>query len=532
MYEARPSAPTIGRPIIPLRFALPVAAAAGLLLTTAFPSLSWWPVVFVAIPLAVLPLIGRRAWASVLTGSVFGLAFFLVNVSFTARYLGPVPWLALSVLEAALTGVASLGMTLAYRWLPRLLPGRWWRLILLPAIVAALWTMREQFLGSWPYGGFPWARVGVTQSSSPLAPIVSWVGISGLSFLIVFVCVGAVEYVRLRQFRRPMTALPSLVVLLLLVLVPQFPTTDAGELRVGSVQGNGPAGYFDTRTRNAVLDSQLAASEDLVGQDIDLLLWPEGSVDSDPTSNAITASALEDISARVGAPLLMNAATARGDEYFNSSMIWTADGASGQIYDKTHPVPFGEYVPDRWFYSQLAPDLIGLLQREYTPGTAAPVMDVADTTVGLAICFDVIYDDVVWNGANDGAEVYLFQTNNADFRGTDENLQQLAFARMRAIETGRAVVNLSTVGTSQVIAPDGSVIDGLQADTAGTMVTDVPLRTGLTPAVVLGPWIQAVLGWGSLAALAAAGLILFVRGRGGHTRKAPASSETGAAKIG
>ncbi len=46
----------------------------------------------------------------------------------------------------------------------------------------------------------------------------------------------------------------------------------------------------------------------------------------------------------------------------------------------------------------------------------------------------------------------MFQTNNADFRGTDENLQQLAFARMRAIETGRSVVNLSTVGTSQVIA--------------------------------------------------------------------------------
>ena len=80
----------------------------------------------------------------------------------------------------------------------------------------------------------------------------------------------------------------------------------------------------------------------------------------------------------------------------------------------------------------------------------------------------------------------MFQTNNADFRGTDENLQQLAFARMRAIETGRSVVNLSTVGTSQVIAPDGSEIDGLPVDVAGHMLTDVPLRTGLTPAVVLG----------------------------------------------
>ena len=78
---------------------------------------------------------------------------------------------------------------------------------------------------------------------------------------------------------------------------------------------------------------------------------------------------------------------------------------------------------------------------------------------------------MIWTGARDGAEVYMFQTNNADFRGTDENLQQLAFARMRAIETGRAVVNLSTVGTSQVIAPDGTTIDGLPAGEAGHLLT-------------------------------------------------------------
>ena len=138
-------------------------------------------------------------------------------------------------------------------------------------------------------------------------------------------------------------------------------------------------------------------------------------------------------------------------------MLWEAGGRRGRsTYDKRHPVPFGEYVPDRCVLQPLAPDLIGLIQREYTPGTDPPFFDVDGVGVGLAICFDVIYDDVIWDGARDGAQVYMFQTNNADFRGTDENLQQLAFARMRAIETGRAVVNISTVGTSQVIAPDGS----------------------------------------------------------------------------
>ena len=103
-----------------------------------------------------------------------------------------------------------------------------------------------------------------------------------------------------------------------------------------------------------------------------------------------------------------------------------------RLRQKVNPVPFGEYVPDRWFYELIVPDLVGLIQREYTPGSNPPLVQVGDVGVGLAICFDVIYDAVIWDGARAGAEVFVFQTNNADFRGTDENLQQLAFARMRA----------------------------------------------------------------------------------------------------
>ncbi len=62
------------------------------------------------------------------------------------------------------------------------------------------------------------------------------------------------------------------------------------------------------------------------------------------------------------------------------------------------------------------------------------------------------------------------QTNNADFGYTDESVQQLAFARIRAIELGRSVVNISTVGTSAVILPDGSIMEQLPTHEPGTMV--------------------------------------------------------------
>lgn len=508
---------TRARPLLPLWAAAPTAVAAGLLLTLAFPAVSWWPMVFVAVPLALLTLIGRSAGGALLVGTLYGAAFFSVNVSFTARYLGPVPWLALSLLEAALTGVIAILIAWAYRWLPRLVPGRWARLTLLPLLVAGLWTLREQILGSWPYGGFPWGRIGVTQANGPLAGIASWVGMSGLSFLIVLLCAAAVEYVRAGRFRDARTALPAAGLAAAIVLVPAFPTTVAGSIRVGAVQGNGPAGYFDQRGPGDVLDAQLAATAPLVGEPLDVLLWPEGGIDSDPLNRPATAATLDVLSENLDAPLLVNAATTRGDLFYNTSMLWRAGEGAVATYDKIHPVPFGEYVPDRPFFEALAPDLIGLIGREYTPGTSAPVFEVDGVDIGLAICFDVIYDDVIWAGIDGGAQVLMFQTNNADFRGTDENLQQLAFARMRAIETGRAVVNISTVGTSQVIAPDGSVIDGLAADEAGAMVADVPLRTGVTPGVLLGPWVHAILGWGSALALAGVGIAALVRRRARET---------------
>ena len=63
------------RPLLPLWAAVVVAAVAGLVLTLAFPALSWWPVVFVSVPLALVALIGRSAWGALLVGFVFGARF-------------------------------------------------------------------------------------------------------------------------------------------------------------------------------------------------------------------------------------------------------------------------------------------------------------------------------------------------------------------------------------------------------------------------------------------------------------------------
>ncbi|WP_337006218.1 MULTISPECIES: apolipoprotein N-acyltransferase [unclassified Microbacterium] len=489
------------RALLPLWAAVLAAAVAALLMNLAYPGAAVWALAFPAVALLLLALIGRRFGGALLVGLVYGILFFALLVSWTSRYLGPIPWAALSVVEGGLTAFALIPIALAYRWLPRAFPGTAGRLLALPSLVAALWVGRELFIGSWPYGGFPWARIGMSQAESPLAPISSWVGVSGLSFLMVLFVAMLIELGRTGEWRRPVRLIVPAALMVVLLLTPLFPTSSAGSMRIAAVQGNGPTGYFDDREPFSVIQAQTDATVPLYGEDVDLLVWPEGSLDADPFQNDAIARRMTLITTRISAPLLANAATGRDDLYFNTSMLWTSDGTATQTHDKRHPVPFGEYVPDRAFYNAIVPDLIGLIQREYTPGSNPPLMEVDGVQVGLAICFDVIYDDVIWEGINGGAQVLVFQTNNADFRGTDENLQQLAFARMRAIETGRSVVNVSTVGTSQVIRANGSTVTSLDAGEAGAMLEDVELRTGLTAGVVLGPWIQQLLLWGGLGAL-------------------------------
>lgn len=534
--SAGTAATVVERPLVPLWAALALAVAGGFALDAAFPSLGWWPLAFVAVPLALVSLVGRSLWGSVLVGAAFGAAFYFPHVSWSSQFLGDdplgwVPWVALATAETLLLAVFSPLVTLAYRWLPRWRDTAAVRLVALPALVAGAWTARELVLGSWPYGGFPWGRLGMSQSESPIAPVASWLGVSGLGFLMVALCAGAVEAVRWAarvqrergegddravEAARWWGALPVGLLAVVMMVVPQFPTADAGTLRVGAVQGNGPAAYADQRAPLEVLRSQLDASARLENERVDVVVWPEGGVDSDPAANAATARTLSAAADAYGAPIVLNAASEVGDLVYNTSFLWTADGAT-TTHAKRHPVPFGEYIPDRWLYSAIVPDLVGLISRGYTPGDDSPVFDLGRARAGLAICFDVAFDDVIQEGVRDGAQVFMFQTNNADFRGTDENLQQREIARMRAIETGRSVVNLSTTGTSQVFAPDGTLLQTLPFDEAGLLVTDIELRDGRTAGVVLGPWIQGLLWWGTLLSLAVLGFA--ARRRALHHRR-------------
>lgn len=462
-------------------YALIAAVAGGALLDASFPDRSLWLLAFPAIALILLSLRGRRPGESAIVGLVGGASFYVLHIEWASLFLGPLPMAALAGLQSLLFAVGAVGISLAYRWFPAGARAAF----VLPMIVGGIWLLRETVAGSWPYGGFAWGRLGVSQVDGPIGRLLGWVGIPGLGFLMVTLVALTLEAALVHNGRWIKVAAATLLATVM-VGMPSWQTPIVGSMRIAAVQGAGPAGYFDDREPGALLNAQLSASRPLIGENLDLVVWPEGSTDRDPLSDGITADALTKVASETGAPLIAWGITERGGRTYNSAILWAEDGTAVDIYDKRHPVPFGEYVPDRSFWRPFAPALIDLIQRDYTPGTTDPTFSVAGVSVGVTICFDIVDDALLSEAAALGAQLIVASSNNADFGRTDEAEQQLAIARARAIELGRTVVNVSTVGVTAVISPDGRIEDRLTPFVAGRLIADVSLRAGQTPAAGFG----------------------------------------------
>ncbi|WP_241986416.1 apolipoprotein N-acyltransferase [Cryobacterium psychrophilum] len=483
---------------LPLWIATGVAGVGGVLNALAFPGLGWWPLIFVGTPLIFLALVGRRGWGALAVGVLGGFAFWGTHILWITIYLGPVPWLALAGLQSIFFALGCAIMAFAWRFADRAFAGPWGRLGLTPVVIAGLWTLREYVTSNWPYGGFSWGRLAFSQSESPFGELVAWVGISGLSFLLAWISALIVQVAREPVARkRVIRSMAPVGLIALMLSIPAFPVVTSGTIRVAAVQGNADAALFAEYTPGQILQDHVAATEPLYGRTVDLVVWPENASDLNPLERSESAALLNRVSKEMNAPIVTGTITTDGSRTFNSLLLWKGGDNAVDQYDKIHPVPFAEYIPDREFWSPLAPDLFALIPRDFTIGTRDNVFDINGVTAGLAICFDIVDDNLIRQMIAGGADIILAPTNNADFGRTDQSVQQLAIARLRAIETGRSLVNTSTVGTSAIIAPDGGTIDRLPTFEPGAMVQDVPLSQTVTLAMVAGRGIElAVSGLG------------------------------------
>ncbi|WP_082515069.1 apolipoprotein N-acyltransferase [Yonghaparkia sp. Root332] len=498
-----PAGPRLGVAVL-------VAALGGWTMDLGFPDLGWWPFTILGTALVLWSLRGRSAGGALLVGAVAGFVYYGALIEWLTVYLGIVPWLALTLAQVVFVALGAIPIALAWRWMPVAFPGVAGRLLLLPIVLAGLWTAREGVSNVWPWGGFAWGRLAISQSEGPLAHWAAWAGLSGLSFLVALLA--AVLAAVAVERRTPALSRAVLVAGLSATLLvwPAFPTATSGSVRVGAVQGDSQTGLFAQYEPGDILQDHLDATVPLYELDepLDVVVWPENGSDLDPLRSDYAAAALDSVSSRLDAPVVVGTITAAGEKTFNSVLLWQAGRGAIDQYDKIHPVPFAEYLPEREFFYPLAPDLFDLVPRDYSFGQRDTVLELPDGVVaGVAICYDIVDDDLLARMIDEDATVLLAPTNNADFGRTDQSVQQLAIARLRAIESGRSVVQASTVGASAIIAPDGSTIDDLPLFTAGVMVQEVPLSEVVTPAHALGralEWFLCLLSAGALLVAGAA----------------------------
>ena len=471
---------------------IPVGVTGGLASSFAMPSENIWPLIFVSVAMILLAIRGLRFLSATVIGFLSGMAYYMSQVEWISQYLGPVPLIALSVLESFIFAFGAGVIALVWGVFDRRLNGRF-ASVLLALSIATLWTAREWVSINIPYGGFPWSRVAQALSESFLSQLVYFVGISGLTFVSVFMTVSLLLYFQsgLKTIAKHLPALGATAAIIGLAALFVVPSeAETGEVTVAAVQGNANAGLFANAERGTFLRNHLEATELLSEHprrdDIDFIVWPENASDLNPQRNEAAKAQIEQVLQKYQVPLIFGAITESGDEVFNSSLFYTPDNGQVDQYDKKRPVPFAEYVPDRDFWYQLAPDLIGLVSRGYAFGTRDGIFEFEGNSLGVLICFEIAIDEIGRELVSDGAEIILSQTNNADFGRSDETFQQAALARLRAIETGRTIVNISTVGVSLIFLPNGQVIDQLPIFEPGVMIQTVPLRTSITPAMVIG----------------------------------------------
>lgn len=495
-----------------LRLAL--AAASGVVFFLAFaPRPLWWlaPIGFAGLGFALR---GRRFAGALGYGLAFGLGLYLPLLTWLQDFLGPGfgpwPWLGLSAVLALYLGVATgLGA------LARRLPGG-------PIWAAMLVVASETPRTWWPLGGFPWGRVAFSQPDGAYTPLASVGGAPLVGFAVVltgFAVPPLLARLRRRSWRP--AVLPAVAVVLPIVaglaLWPTIGTgAETGTRTIGTVQGNAPNAGLDLMDEAPVIRANHLAQSDRLAQQIhsgavphpDFVVWPETATQmrgSDP--------AIDQAVDNLGVPALIGAMyrPAAGGRFQNSELVYNpVSGQENQKYSKQELVPFAEYVPARAIAQLVTPfvDATSDLQ----PGTGPAVLDIAGTRVATPICYEIAYDNVTRQGVRDGAQLIVLPTNNAWFGESEMSYQQLAMARLRAVEHSRAVVVSATSGVSALVAPDGSIMTSTSEFTAASLVGRMPLRDTTTLSDRFGAWTEYGQ-VGAAAAAALAGLVVSLRAR-------------------
>jgi len=448
--------------------------AGGMCLAFSMPPWGWWPMAFLSFffldqLLSQVLAQRERFW----TGFTFGVGWLFPSTFWMVALTVP-GYIIQGLLFSTFVGIAAL-----------LVPRGTWRWFALPAAFVILEAVRYR----WPFGGVPLATLAMSQSRAPLGHTVRILGPLFLSALVV----AAGIFLSLAWEKRwKFAAAAGVGILAMWAIGFAVPNGKSiGETSVAIVQGGGEQGTraIDTDERE-VFEKHLNASTNVITP-LDLVLWPEDVVNvQQPLSDSPEYSELQVLARQLDSWLIAGIfERVSTTENANASIAFSPEGVEIDRYDKVRLVPFGEFVPLRGFIKHFAPSYLPV--RDTKPGNGEPnlMVEIDGETVnlGISISWEIFFEDRARNAISGGGEILLNPTNGSSYWLTILQSQQVASSRLRAMETGRWVLQAAPTGFSAIVNPDGDVVARSSISETRVLHATVERRRGNTLATKAGP---------------------------------------------
>ncbi len=480
-----------------------VAAALGALQTLAFVHTALW-----ALPIATLAWL---VWRLDKDQATPRRAAWLGACYSTAWLLAGVWWLFISMhryggLPAALAAGAVLALSAALSLLLALACAayvRWRRGALSDGLLfAALWLLAELARGI-VFTGFPWLVSGYSQLDGPLAVLAPWFGVYGMGAALALVATALVG----RSWR--VQALVGTALALAAVVGPADFTQPAGALRVTLLQTNVPQ---DEKFAAERMPETLAwLRRELLAADADLVVAPETAVPLLPGQLEDLApgywAALRAHFAQPGRAALVGLPLGDFERGYSNSVAGLSVGAPYR-YDKSHLVPFGEFIPlgFRWFT-----ELMNIPLGDFDRGVSRPPSFAAGAQrVAPNICFEDLFGEELARRFDDPASAPTLFANLSNIGWFGETIaisQHLQISRARALEFQRPMLRATNTGATAIIDHRGAVTAMLAPHQRGVLAGPVEGRNGITPYA----WWAARAGLWPLVAVALLLMVLLMR---------------------
>lgn len=361
--------------------------------------------------------------------------------------------------------------------------------IILLILFPLFWALLEWFRG-WFLTGFPWLSLGYSQTYSYLSGYAPVFGVYGISWLTALSSSLLLMLVLSDNNRKRFVFMFILFIVWFggfLLSKVNWTEKFGNPIKVSLVQGNveqktkWDPDHFENRKKRYLSLTQKH-------WDSDLILWPENSLTvfhHQLKNNFLSKLAKEASKEKTDIILGLPVLDKKNDEYFSSLLSISNDQ---QFYHKNHLVPFGEYVP-------LASLLRGLIaffdlpMSGFTPGQYdQKLISAAGQKIAPTICYEDAFGEDLIRFLPE-ATLLLNASNNAWYGDSFAPHQHLQISQMRALETGRDMMRVTTNGVSALINHAGKIISRSPQFEAHVVTGDIQPRVGKTPYIRWGNYL-------------------------------------------